>query len=263
VIFDRFISGKTPKKSILIHMLLFFLCCAPKPIPAAEPPVLHERVINYTPLFNGRNPQSIYDKKVIDSALMNRVLVEEDILQSNLENIAIENWTRRLLFSELLGQQSTIIGPLNTVQKPCEEDDCRPTVALENLFFISSTENIEVVVHQNEDQLMVAIRDFDDQKSLCSSDLSLPIGFVEFGGAVQRYPDGALAAMIHEIVLLPDLDLTVVTINVDDSSSASLCRDIVSIYQNHQDLSRNSERYNHAARQVLEISLTPLYQKSP
>jgi len=76
---DSFISGKTPKKSILFICYCFFFAVRRN----RYPPVLHERVIDYTPLFNRRNPQSIYDQKIIDLELMNRVLDCDSVLTAD------------------------------------------------------------------------------------------------------------------------------------------------------------------------------------
>ena len=76
---------------------------------------------------------------------------------------------------------------------------------------------------------------------------------------IQRYSDGAVVAMIQEIVLLPDLDQTVVTETVDVTTVDSLCSSIMDIYLYHEQLSRNSHRYYKAAQRAVELGIGPLY----
>ena len=238
-------------------LLLLFSCLTPKAVPAipvVSAPILHERTIGYGALFSGRNSNSIYDTKLLSPDLMKRVLVEAEIIEVNLETIAIENWTRRLLFQTLIAQGSTIVAP------PVEQEN-PPTVVLRNLSFISSTEEIEVVVREKSDgDLQVLIRNSPAEESLCSEEMSLPIGFVEFAAAVQRFSDGAIIAMIHEIRLLPSLDEpTRISVAIDDSTPERLCESIANIYFEEPALGRSAERYQEAAIEVLRTNVEPLY----
>jgi hypothetical protein len=258
-------------------MLLFFIACLPKktevippalevlpPVIELETVVLQQQTIDYSLLFNGLNSQSFYNYLLVDDELMKRVFVEGEILGSNLDNVAIENWTRRVLFSEITRRDSLIIGPIQDLLGYPKDGSLNehPTASIRNLSFVSSTEEITVIVQRNEGGIMVGIREFDDQESICPFETMLPIGFVEFNGAVQRYSDGAVVAMIQEIVLLPDLEQAVVTEMVDKSNNETLCSAIVDIYLYHEQLSRHSERYYQAAQQAVKLGLEPLYVSS-
>ena len=241
-----------------MSVLLLLLSCltpkAPATIPEAIVPVLHERSIDYSALFSGRNSISIYDTKLLSPVLMDRVLVESEIIEVNLEAVSVENWTRRLLFQMLIAQGSTIVASSAEQEQP-------PTVALRNLSFISSTEDIGVVVRETLDGgVQVLIRNSPAEESLCSEEMRLPIGFVEFAAAVQRFSDGAVVAMIHEIRLLPSLEEpTRIPVVVDDSTPDRLCESIANIYFEEPALGRSAERYQEAASSVLRASIEPLY----
>ena len=87
---------------------------------------------------------------------------------------------------------------------------------------------------------------------------------MEFAAAVQRFSDGAIVAMIHEIRLLPSLDEpTRISAVIDDSTPERLCESIADFYFEEPALGRSAERYQEAAIEVLRTSVEPLYIATP
>ena len=246
---------------------LLFSCIPTKEtvVTVIPTPVLHERKIDYSALFEGRNSSSLYDQNTIVDDLMSRVLLEEHIIQVDLSDVPIENWTREILFSGLTKQGSILSTaiPQNDTRKPCVAGGCleeHPTVTLRNLSFVSSTEDIEVVVRENaEGVFQVLIRDDISDESVCPAEFSLPVGFVEFATAVQRLSDGAIVAMIHEIKLLPKQSESLEIVATIEDSGQALCDAISNIYLEEPSLSRSSGRYYEAAVNVVKVGLGPLY----
>ena len=246
---------------------LLFACVPIKETAVVVPsvPVLKERKIDYSALFEGRNSSSLYDKNTIVEGLMHRVLLEEQIIQIDLTDVPIENWTREILFRGLTKQGSILSTAIaeNDTRKPCAAGGCleeHPTVSFRNLSFVSSTEDIEVVVRENSDGVFqILIRDDISDESLCPAEYTLSVGFVEFATAVQRLSDGAIVAMIHEIKLLPKQSESLEVVATIEDSGQGLCDAISKIYLEEPSLSRSSSRYYEAAVNVVKMGLGPLY----
>ncbi len=224
---------------------------APAPQVKLEPPLVQ---VDFSAIFGGRSSRSIYDPRVTQSGLMDRVMVEPSLLAKDDAKEGVEGWTRRKLL-QALGQK----GALVVTSGPRVQE--RPTAVLRNIRFVSGKDDVRVRLERGEGPgtFRVLLRNAHDEPSLCPRALSLAMGFVILRGQVQRVKDGAIGADFQELVLLQPPSET--TVKARLPQGAALCKAIVQLYEETPGLARSNPRYERAAKDAL-TALEPLFAKS-
>jgi len=234
----------------------------------APPPTIHLK-LDYRLVFGGRSSSSLYEVRVIDPQLMARVMLEPAVLDDGAEQKPVEAWTRHRLMEGLATRGSLLIAPplVATVdpRQPCPVGGCYsppPTAVLHNLRFVSGKDDIRVRVDAPVNGgVTLALWENDKQTSVCGGDFKLKQGFVELLGHVQRISDGALAATIHEVVLLEAPVQAVIEADVPDPAhdAAAFCASVGALFEETPGFARTDGRYEIAAASALEAGLLPLY----
>jgi hypothetical protein len=208
---------------------------------------------------------SLFDASVIKTGLMDRLLVEGNLLAKDDH---AEAWLIDLLLGWLGAHNTHIVAPPLPaeleVRAPCQVGGCYqtlPTAVLRHVQFISGTDQVAVTVQQEQGGISVAIRHDPDDKSLCAPDYKLPLGYVQLRALVERLADGALAGLVRETRLLttPAHPVVTATLPQPETSPAEFCAGVAQVLETAREFRRSDARYFEAARLLLDAALLPLY----
>jgi len=251
---------------------------------------LEEATLDFSGIYGGFSGQSFYDPRLIDDALMDRVLFEPGVLEEEESDGRIEVWTRTHLLRWLLEQESIVHAPPLAAEadprRPCPEGGCgdpAPTAVLHHLRFISAIDAFDIVVFARglspsirsegeaaddetetpapTPEYLIQIRQSPDQPSLCGPDLSLDLGFVQLQAIVQRLLDDALVAQVNELQLLegpPDRQVPV-SLPAPSEDPAGFCAGVRAVYEGTDVLLPSDAAFGSAATRILSRGLGRLF----
>ena len=229
-----------------------------------------EAVLDFGGLYGGVSTQSLWDESVIEPGLMDRLLIEPGVLEVEEADGPIEVWTRGSLLQWLIMNNVLVIGaPLPAAAdptSPCPEGGCRdpsPTAALRALRLVSVTDSFGVVVEEmSPSGVHIRIRRHPGEKSVCSEELRMELGFVQFNGYVQRMADGALAGQFRELEFLSGPKDSRISIDLPDRAMEpdAFCAGVEQAYVHSPKLLPSDERFEAAIARVLERGLRPFMQ---
>ena len=258
----------------LIYVLVILGCVkqpspSPKTVVTAE---MHKYTLNYGGLFDVRLSESMYDNRLLDPNIFQRVLFEPDIFHPDIDKTRVELWSRRLFLSKLGGKGALIIAPplpaSANPHQPCLPKGCyqpAPTSVVRSLVFEMQDEEVEVIVSQDKKQeINIALRLSDKDKSICPNDLKVRLEYIQLDALVHRYHDGATLALIHEIALLPAQEAGVVKqeLPLFSQQPKAFCQAVANIFVKHPQLQASQSRQNEAANGILKTVFGRLFPKS-
>jgi hypothetical protein len=263
--------------------------------PAFPAPALRATTLGFSGVYGGTSSGSVYDKRVIDSSLMDRVLFEPGVLEEENPEGRVEAWTRLHLLRWLISREALLhVAPLPAAmdpRAPCPEGGCGepvPTAVLHHLRFVSAVDEFHVVVvpagsfltpvlsaegEADRDSLEpsssvdataryeVELRQDPKQPSLCEPEMGLQLGFAQIQVIVQRLADGALAAQVSEMVLLSGPKEPSIKLALPDPEEdrATFCRGIVAAYDETEALQPSDAGFVKAADLVLQKGMGRLF----
>lgn len=238
-----------------------FSAPAPSPAPAA-PPATITWSLDFGALFGSHATSSLFDLRVIQPGQMARVYVDPPLLTPEVSDSGVELWTQRRLLARLGSRGSVIV-----VAPPAGmAASVPPTVALRDVAFVSGHDRFDVVVARGDaDLLHIELRAAPDDDSLCSSDLALELGFVQLLATVVALPGGEVAALLHEVALVPAMGDTTVVADLPDGGidPAGFCAGIARAFDASEALRRKDDLFELAAESVLAAGIDPLYVTAP
>ena len=242
--------------------LLGLVACATAPpqIPELRPAIVLHKV-DYRGVFGGRASSSIYDPRVTQGHLMDRVLLEPTVLAVDDAEKGIEAWTLRKLLQPLGKQGSRVIAP---PPPSCDAAPCyaaQPTAAFRNLRFISGGDTMSVRVLRDGEVLTVRTRFSPKEESLCPPDFKLRARVVQLVGQLQALPDGAVAAAFQELRVVESPDDPVLTVEAPDPGQApeAFCAAVAKAYDSEPGFAATDARFELAAQELLSTALGPVY----
>ena len=251
----------------MLFWILLTACFSTKLPPSLPTQTFHNYKIDYSGLFGIPTSESLYDRRLVQDDTLNRVLFEPDIFVPRTETSTMSLWIRNRLLSYIGELGSVIVAPSLPAdldpRQPCPTGGCyteAPTTVIRHVYFRFVTETIPVVVQQGGGEtFVVLLRAHPEQKSLCSDDAQTTIEYAEFGAMLQRFNDGGVIGLIHEVSLLPKPEQSVVSIKVPTTSGQKqFCETVLSTHAAHKALQPTDDAYQKTTRKVLKKAFAPI-----
>jgi len=233
---------------------------APPPSTEVVDVAVADVAVDFGGVFDGHSSSSVFDIRVIEPGLMDRVLLQPELLRLDEDGSSIELWTQRLLVAALSGRGAVLTGPPVPGEASPVPPERAPTAALTDVVFVSGHDLFDVIVQESMTGVRVATRQHPSQGSLCP-EARLELGYVQLEATVQRLPDRAIAALVHEAALIGGPEDPVVTAPLPDPEAhpEAFCAGLIDLFAATERMRRTDRRYAVAAEALAALALDPLF----